>query len=159
MSLKSFLDWCYNSHALGIIRDTKYGIPLMQSVHLCGLAALLGCVLMLNLRLMGIGMLRIPQRTVADQLLPWIWKSLIVTICAGIVIFIVDPVRYAANTPFRIKMSLLATAILFHFFVYRRIARSPVQTRTSPGHVAAAVSSLLLWFGIGWSGRLIAFFM
>lgn len=159
MTLKSFLNWCYNSHTLGIIRDTKYGIPLIQSVHLCGLAALLGCLLILNLRMLGMAMTRIPQRTVADQLLPWIWKSLVVTVCAGIIIFIVDPVRYAANTPFLVKMSLLGIAILYHFFFYRRIAKTPTNMRTSPGHVAAAVSSLLLWFGVGWSGRFIAFFM
>ena len=39
--LDSFLQWCYHSRLLGVIRDSTYGIPVVQSIHLVGITFLL----------------------------------------------------------------------------------------------------------------------
>ena len=37
MSLQKFFQWCYQSPVLGILRDSSYAMPIIQSIHLLGL--------------------------------------------------------------------------------------------------------------------------
>jgi hypothetical protein len=83
---------------------------------------------------------------------------LLLTICAGILVFLPDPTRYAHSGPFRLKMILLCLALLYQFTIFRRVLRTDPESRPRAGNAALASVSLLLWFGVGWSGRAIAFF-
>jgi hypothetical protein len=158
---QQFILWCYKSSILEWFRNGKYSIPVLQSFHILGLTVVLGVVCILSIRLLGIGMLRISLATLWRNLSRWFLGSLILTVSAGIVIAIIDPTRYLANTPFRIKMCLLLAAILYQFLVVRTVARRPsaeADIRTTPGRAVLGAIALLLWFGVGWGGRLIAFF-
>ena len=152
-----FVQWCYYSKDYAFIRDTPYGVPLVQSLHLTGITLLLSTILVLNLRLLGVGFKRLPLPFLAEQLWPWNKAGIALTIASGIMVFLPDPTRYAHNGPFRLKMSLLCLALLYQFVVFRRVIRSE-QTRPRVRNMALSALSLLLWFGVGWSGRAIAFF-
>jgi hypothetical protein len=59
-------------------------------------------------------------------------------------------------------MCLLLTAILYQYIVIGTVARrsaSQTDVRTTPGRALLGALALLLWFGVGWGGRMIAFFM
>jgi hypothetical protein len=89
-----------------------------------------------------------------------LWRAavggLLLSIATGILVFIPDPARYAANTAFRSKLVILIVAILFHFTVFRRvIGANPPPLRRRVAWIAAV--SLTLWFCVGWAGRAIAF--
>ena len=159
---QQFILWCYKSAILEWFRNGKYSIPVLQSFHILGLTLVLGVVCILSIRLLGIGMLQLPLATLWRNLSRWFLGALILTVAAGIVIAIIDPTRYLANTPFRIKMCLLLAAILYQYSVVRTVARRPhsqTDARTTPGRAILGAVSLLLWFGVGWGGRMIAFFM
>ena len=157
MSIEKFFQWCYQSPVLGILRDSSYAIPIIQSFHLLGLTILLGTTVMLNLRLLGIGMRQIPLSGVAQQLAPWAFGALLLMITSGILVFIPDPVRYVNSGPFQLKMALLALAILYHFTIFRRVTRKE-QPAGGPLRTMVAFFSLTLWFSVGWAARAIAFF-
>ena len=79
----------------------------------------------------------------------------------GLLLFVVDPLRYYGNVFFRVKLVLLAlagfNALAFHLTTYRTVGRwdeDPLVPATA--RLAGAVS-LLLWSAIIVSGRLIAF--
>jgi hypothetical protein len=55
MSLLSVFQSCSNWAPVVLIRDSKYGMPAVQSFHLMGLTVLLTTVLVLDLRLAGLG--------------------------------------------------------------------------------------------------------
>jgi hypothetical protein len=156
--LHNFIQWCYYSKDYAFIRDSKYGVPLIQSLHLLGITLLLGTTVALNVRLLGIGFKRIPLPLFADQLWPWAKGGVFLTIGAGILVFLPDPTRYADNGPFRLKMVLLCLALLYQFLVFRKVLRKDPESRSVALNVAFASISLMLWFGVGWSGRAIAFF-
>src|SRR5215472_12136354 len=105
--LDAFVNWCYNSPALSFLRDTKLGIPLVQTLHLLGITTVLGTTVVMNMRLLGIGYTELKPYTFQSQVWPWFRRGLILTIAAGFVVFLPDPVRYAANTSFRVKMIVL----------------------------------------------------
>jgi uncharacterized protein DUF6644 len=156
--LQRFVQWCYYSKDYAFIRDSKYGIPILQSLHLTGITLLLGITLILNLRLLGIGFRRLPLPLLSEQLWPWMKTALLLAIVAGIMVFLPDPTRYAHSGPFRLKMILLCLALLYQFTVFRKVVQRDPETRHARRNAALAAISLLLWFGVGWSGRAIAFF-
>lgn len=156
MSLDHLWQLSYDSKAIDVLRNAKYAIPLIQSVHLFGITVLLGCTVMFNLRLLGIGLRELPLAELSRQLWRWAVVALLVTMVSGFFVFLPDPARYAANTAFRLKMVLLCLAVVFQFTVFRKVIRSEPPPR-GPRSVIVACLSLMLWFLVGWSGRAIAF--
>jgi hypothetical protein len=156
MSLQHLWQLSYESKIIDVLRNAKYAIPLIQSLHLVGLTLVLGTTVAFNLRLLGFGMRKITMAVLTKQLWRLAIGGLLLSIFTGILVFIPDPARYAANTAFKTKLVLLALAILFHFTVFRRALRSDEPASRRRNAIVAAVS-LTLWFGVGWAGRAIAF--
>lgn len=139
------------------VRDSKYGMPAVQSFHLMGLTILLTTVLLLDLRLAGLGMRDYGLSWLARQLRPWTLGAFTVVILSGLLMFFATPAKYIGSHPFRLKMVLLCLALLFHFGVLRRFTAADSAARPRAVTVMVACLSLTLWFGVGWAGRAIAF--
>ena len=139
------------------IRDSQYGMPVAQSVHLVGLTMLLATVLIVNLRLAGLALKDSSLDWLAQQLRPWMVGGLTVVVLSGALIFIGTPAKYLASNPFRVKMFALALAMLFQFWALRRFAAPDSRPRSRGMCLAVAALSLTLWFTVGWAGRAIAF--
>jgi hypothetical protein len=139
------------------IRDSQYGMPIAQSVHLVGLTILLATVLVVNLRLAGVALKESSLDWLVQQLKPWMITGLAVVVLSGALIFAGTPAKYLASNPFRVKMAALALAMLFQYFVLRRFAAPGSVQRSRAVCFAVAAFSLTLWFTVGWAGRAIAF--
>ena len=161
MSIQSivhvFNNWCYNSPALSVLRDTKFGIPGVQTVHLVGITIVLGTTVVMNLRLLNLGYSELAVSTFIPQVWRWFRRGLFLTLAAGFVVFLPDPVRYAQSWSFRIKMITLALAIAYQFTIFRKTVHAGAEPRSARTLLISA-GSLILWFGVGWCGRAIAFF-
>jgi hypothetical protein len=147
----------YESKTVDILRNEKYAIPVIQSFHLFGITLLLGGMVILNLRLSGIGLQELSMKSLGQQVWKWAIGGLLLAIVSGALVFLPDPARYAANTAFRTKMLLLCAAALFQFTIYRRTIRSDAAGARSRLNMVVACCSLTLWFLVGWAGRAIAF--
>jgi len=157
MSLQHLWQMSYDSHTIDILRNSKYAIPIIQSFHLFGITALLGSMVILNLRLLGIGLRQLPMALLARQVWRWAFGGLLLAVISGFLVFLPDPARYAANYAFRTKMVALCVAVGFQFLIYRRVIRSGSAETRSFSNTMVACCSLLLWFLVGWAGRAIAF--
>ena len=154
---RSLIDWCSNSAAIVFIRDSSYGMPAVQSVHLMGLTVLLAAILVMNLRLAGVGIMDWSLPAVERQLRPWAWVGMTLVLASGAVMFLGNPEKYLASAPFQIKMASLALAMLCQFALFRRFFRSEPGVRPRAMNIVVAGLSLTLWFAVGWAGRAIAF--
>ena len=132
-------------------------MPAVQSVHLVGITVLLAAILVLHLRLAGVGMMDWSLPSLERQLKPWAMGAVMLVLLSGILIFLGTPAKYLASNPFRFKMTALGLALLFHFGVVRRFVGSESGTRPRRIAVMVAGLSLTLWFTVGWAGRAIAF--
>jgi Family of unknown function (DUF6644) len=139
------------------IRDSQYGMPIVQSVHLVGLTVLLATVLVLNLRLAGVALKDSSLDWLARQLRPWMIRGLALVILSGVLIFVGTPAKYLASNPFRVKMVALGVAMLFQYGVLRGLVASDSAPRSRAVNLIVAALSLTLWFTVGWAGRAIAF--
>jgi hypothetical protein len=118
-------------------------------------------MLMVDLRLMGVTMARVPVSEVITRLRPWGVAGFWVMVVSGALLFFASPVVRYENVFFRAKMAALALALLnvwvFHRTIYRGVAdwdRDPVPPR---GVRVAGGVSLALWAFMITTGRLMAY--
>jgi hypothetical protein len=135
--------------------------PLVESVHVLTLCLFVGMSVMLDLRLLGIALRRVPVAEVTDRLVPWMVAGFTVMIISGVLLFYAIPVRSYHNVFFRIKLVALVLAgvnvWVFHSGIHRKVAEWGLG-RTPPhkARVAGALS-LFLWAVIIVCGRMIAY--
>lgn len=157
MSVLSFFTWCENTGLGEAIRDSNWLFPVIESLHLLGLAVIGGAVLVVNLRLMGIVLTRQPAARLWRDMQPWLLGSLAVMLVSGFLLFTSEATKLYYHEAFWVKMISLLLSILFTFTVQRHVALA------GPGGVrplwrrAAALISLVLWSGVGVGGRWIGF--
>jgi hypothetical protein len=137
------------------IRDSAWLFPVIEAVHLLGLALLGGAVLVLDLRLLGLGLQQKPVSYVARQLEPWLVRAIAVMVATGVPLFLSEAVKCFHSEAFRLKMVALALALAFTFGVRNPLAK----TRPLPAHWnrAVAACSLALWLTVAAAGRWIGF--
>ena len=157
MSLLPFFEWCEASAVGEVIRGSLWLFPVIESFHLLALALIGGAILLVDLRLLGLGLRRQPAAELARDVEPWLRGGLAVMVATGILLFSSEAVKCYYNAAFWTKMSFLFPALLFTFTVRRRVAAAdPARVGPLWGKVAALVS-LALWSGVGAAGRWIGF--
>ena len=155
-SLVTLVRWCSTTAMIVFIRDSRYGMPAVQSVHLAGITVFLATIVMLDVRLAGVGLKHESLLRLERQLMPWAIGALSLAVLSGALIFLGTPAKYAHSHPFQVKMAMLGLAIAFHVGVFRRFVARDDNSR-GRGRVVVAALSLTLWFLVGWAGRAIAF--
>ena len=143
---------------INLIRQSALAYPALSALHILGIALLLGNILLLDLRLLGV--LRQSALSALLKLFSQLAGiGLLLAIGSGVLLFSVQPLQYLSNQAFLLKMLLLALALLNLLIVHLSRAW---QQACSGGPVSnslklTAASSLLLWLTILVAGRWIAF--
>ena len=156
MSLLDFCEWVQYSRLLSAMRSSVWLFPVIASIHLMGLALIGGAVLVVDLRLLGLGLRRQPVAQVARDAERWLLVSLVVLLPTGILQFMCfAATKYYYLTAFWVKMAALSLALIFTFAVRRKVAMTD-ETRVAPiWRKLVAVVSLSLWSSVAIAGRLI----
>ncbi|MGE0152730.1 MAG: DUF6644 family protein [Reyranellaceae bacterium] len=142
------------------VRASPLLYPLANVAHILGVVLLVGPILMLDLRLLGLSR-RIPLRLMVQHLLPWAILGLAVLLVSGFLLFVAEATAYAVNPVFQFKMLLILAGIL-NAVIFESLARRnwrawenysvPLFPRL------LALISLLIWPLVAISGRLVAYF-
>jgi len=155
--LLPYFQWFETTTIGTAIKNSSWAFAVIESVHLLALAVIGGAVLMLDLRLLGLGLRRQPIPEVAREAQPWLVGSLIVMLITGFALFSSEATKCYYSTPFWVKMTSLALAMAFTFKVMRRVSfEGDGRVRPIVLRLVALVS-LTLWFGVGAGGRWIGF--
>jgi len=157
MSPLSFAQWIQSTGFFTDLRGSAYVYPIILTIHLMGIALFGGMILLVDVRLLGLGMRRYSVSDLVNQLRPLKWIGFIVMIICGLLMAGCKAEEYYYNTFFWTKMSLLALvgvhALVFHRGVYSNTAALDAAL-TMPGQAKlAAALSLLLWTGLVIAGR------
>jgi hypothetical protein len=142
------------------MRHSLWLYPIVEIVHIAGIALLVGTVAAFDLRLLGFASF-VSVRALERSLLPWAWIALVAIVPSGVAMFTAHATAFATNPAFRLKLVLLAAAGLNALILHRgalRSADSWDQNRPAPQAAkAAAALSLLIWVSVISCGRLIAY--
>jgi len=155
--LLPYVQWLSETRISQAIGQSSWAFAVIESVHLLALSVIGGSVLVVDLRMLGLGLRNQRVADVARNAFPWMVGSLVVMFATGIGLFLSEPTKCYYSTPFWVKMASLLLAMIFAFTVRRRVAlASEGQVRPIWLKVVAVVS-LVLWFGVGAAGRWIGF--
>src|SRR5215472_17385862 len=142
-SFRPYFEWCGNTWLGTAVRDTVWAFPLIETLHLLALAVLLGTVLIVNLRVFGLGQRYFSAAQIARQLEPWMLASLGVLIASGIPMAFSEPIKCFESYSFPIKMGLIVIGIASQLTIQRKWI---VSGKANPGKAkCAAALSILIW--------------
>ena len=136
------------------LRESTFAYPIVNALHIVGVALLFGAIVPLDLRLAGWRREAAAVDGLATLLLPVALFGFLLAACAGLLLFATDARAYAASPLFQAKMVLIATALANALALRRVDWRRAASRRVS----AAAGASLLLWLAVIVLGRLVGYF-
>jgi hypothetical protein len=157
MSLLEFCQWLQYSAPLVAMRASPWLFPVIATIHLMGLAVIGGAVLLVDLRLLGLGLRRQPVRELAQEAERWLFRGVAVMVATGILLFMCFATKYYYLTFFWVKMAALALVIVFTVSVRRRVAMADETGIDPVWSKAVALVSLSLWTTVALGGRYIGF--
>lgn len=154
--LEPFFRWCEATAIGQAVAQSVWAFPILEAVHLIGLCMLSGALLVVDLRLLGVGLTSQPVARLARYARPWLIGSLVVMVTTGVPLFLSEAIKAYYNTSFWVKMSTLPVALAFTFGVRERVAGIEGMEPGPRCKVIGAVS-LALWFTVAAAGRWIGF--
>ncbi len=157
MSIPTFFTWCEATWIGEAIRDSTWLFPVIESLHLLGLAVIGGSVLVVNLSLLGLGLGARSAAQVWRDTRPWFLGSLAVMLGSGFLLFMSEAIKLYQHDAFWVKMSALLFSLVFTGAVQRRTALSDPDRVSRLRSGAVGILSLLSWFLVGAGGRWIGF--
>lgn len=160
MSLQELIDAVQTSAVAEWMRTTNPAMQIAESVHVAAAIMVLGTVLIVDLRLLGLADMGRPFTRIGRGTLPVTWTAFAVAVVTGSLMFTTSAATYVGNTAFQLKaLALLAAGInmaLFQLVTARSVAEW--DSRTPPRAArAAGLASLLLWVAVVLLGRWIGF--
>lgn len=151
--------WLEHSWLGTAVNESKWAFAALEAGHLLSLAMLGGAVLLVDLRILGWGLKDEPIRKLARAAQPWLITGLVGMIVTGVPLLAsLAESKYYGNEAFRLKMYFLAAALLFTFTIRQRFALRERPSMNALQAKMIAVTSVLLWSGVGIMGRGIGFY-
>ncbi len=130
------------------LRVSRWTYPVVNGLHILGLALLYGAVVPLDLRLLGLWK-TVGIADLSRVLVPVGAAGLAVTLATGLLLFATQAAHYASMTLFWAKMALVALALANAGAAILMPARLPRS--------ALAALSILCWTGAIFAGRFLGF--
>ena|ERR1700733_3499988 len=160
LTLTGFSKWLAATSLSHTIQTVTWIIPTLQTIHILCVAIVFSSAVLVDLRIFRLFERNEPLREVARRFLPPIWPVLLILLVTGSLLIIGEPRRSLVNTTFYLKMALLLVAILLTATLQRMVLASPGvfedRSRQMAGR-ALATASILVWCGILFAGRWIAY--
>ena len=159
MTLQTIVNAIEGSELNEFVLASSWLWPTLEILHFIGLSLLLGSLLVVDLRL--IGLFRSIAIAATHKLLPLAIVGFGINLITGVLFVVGDPVRYAANIGFRAKMILVLIAGANALWFYLKV--SPVMHTWAPDIRPPAIAriiailSLATWSAVLLLGRLIPY--
>ena len=157
MSLLPFFQWCYQTAIGEAIRESLWLFPMIEAFHLVGLGLTAGAVLIVDLRLLGLGLIRQPVAQLSAAVQPWLLGSVTLMFASGIPLFLSESMKCYYSFAFWVKMTSLFLVLVFTFTVRRGVTRTSLTSDRPLAARSTALISMGLWFAVAWGGRWIGF--
>jgi len=146
----AFADW---------VRVSEWGYPIILTLHSLGLAMVVGMLLVMDLRILGVpkSLPLLPLR----QLMTLVWIGFTVNLLTGLALFSADAVKFFHSPTFRFKIASVVIGVVFAVFLRSSVfagddfdrgdAVIPVRAKV------VAVLSIAVWLAAIGLGRYVAY--
>ena len=116
--MDSIATWLETSRLAVFVNTTNWAWPTAESLHFIGLVMLMGTVLIVNLRMLGVA--KNISFAAVHRLLPWGVLGFVINVLTGIVFFVTVPDQYTQNIAleYKIALTMIAGANVLYFTVF-----------------------------------------
>jgi hypothetical protein len=153
--------WLEASAVATAIRNSLYLFALIESFHVVGVSVVVGTVLIVDLRLLGLASIRRPFSVIASDVFRLTWLAFALAALTGVLMFATNATSYYVNTFFRIKMAMLVLAganmAAFELTARRSVAAWDRERAAPASGRRVAVASLAIWIVVVFLGRWVGF--
>jgi len=159
-SLTQLMEWLQATSWAVFIHQTKWAFTTIEVIHLIAIAAVIGSIAVVDLRLLGLASARRPFTELAREILPYTWAAFAIAAITGSLLFISQATQYFVTPTFWGKMAIMAVAginmVIFEFITVRGVKEwdvkpnLPLSARLAGG-ISLACWALVFVFG-RWTG-------
>lgn len=145
-------DW-----ALYLLRNIPGFPPIMQTIHIVSIAAVVASILFIHLRVLGLAYPSQQPQSMLNRLMPWTWWALPVLFISGLPLILARPMRYFTNPVFGVKVAAIVIVIAITLVFVRLMRAAGSNGPFSYKLKVLSIVSLGLWIFIMLAGRWIAY--
>src|SRR6266853_2844170 len=139
--------WLQEKSFIAAMNGTAWSAAATEIVHYFSMFILVGSMVIVDLRVLGLVGRRQDATQLADWLFPWMWASLALNVLSGFFMFAGSATAYYGNDIFYDKMTVLLLAIVANIIVQKKV-RTWNQLPAMPAWAKLiAVVSICLWIG------------
>jgi hypothetical protein len=139
------------------MRTSLFLYPLANVIHVLAALVFFSAVAAMDIKLLRASSIG-EARVFIARIRPWAALALVVQIASGMLLFAPEATHVWMNPVFRVKLILVAIALLNVVAVEALIRRGDGRTAPAGAARGSAVVSLGLWLSVAATGRLIAYF-
>jgi uncharacterized membrane protein len=139
--------WLQDNSFIAAINGTSWIAAALEIVHYFSMFILVGSMVIVDLRVLGLVGRRQDATELAGRLFPWIWISFALNFLSGFLMFAGSATSYYRNDVFYDKVVVVVLAIVTNIIVQQRVSRwNRLPAMPASAKLLAAVS-ILLWIG------------
>jgi hypothetical protein len=143
------------------LRESQYVWSLFEVAHVVCMCLFAGLIIMMDLRLLGIGNMQTPFSQLQRRLFPWQMLGMACSAATGFVLVFGDPMRFYANIFFWMKMLMMVIAAInamaFHYITYFSVDAWDDARVPQFGAKLSGALGVALWGFVIIAGRLIPY--
>ena len=159
--LRSLVEWAQLLPSSIALRESLNAYPIMLTSHVISMCLMAGLVMMMDLRLAGLGNKSSSISDVQARLFPWQMVGFAVSAVSGGLLVWADPMRFYTNFYFWTKNLFMLLAGIniwyFHTKTYQTVEQWNTDPTPPPAARVAGVLSIAFWAAVIVLGRMIAY--
>ncbi len=143
------------------VASSSWAFPTLESLHVMAIVTVLGTIVVMDLRLLGVASIDRAVTAISKDTLRWTWAAFLFAMATGGLLFMAKATEYAVNPNFQLKMVLIALAGVnmgvFHLFTWRTVETWDSAPVLPLAAKIAGGLSLFLWVITVFFARAIGF--
>lgn len=160
-ALRSLFEYVGEFESSIEFRGSLYVMPWTTVSHVLSMCLVAGTLVMMDLRLLGVGNMHTSFSQLQRRLFPWQMGGMAIAAVSGLLLVYGNPMSYFANVIFWTKMATMVVALLnalaFHYITYNSVADWDAGVTPPLGAKLAGALGILLWANVIVAGRLIPY--
>jgi hypothetical protein len=143
------------------VASSAWAFPTLESVHVIAITTVIGTVLVMDLRLLGLASRGSKVTEISRDTLRWTWLAFAIALVTGSLLFMSKAADYTINPFFDGKMLMIllagANMAVFHLVTWKSVGRWDAASALPMGARLAGGISLGLWVGVVFLARAVGF--
>jgi hypothetical protein len=146
MLLKLFV-WLQHNWLIVAVNSSVVTASTLEIVHYFSFFLLVGSIVIIDLRILGLAGGRVPAARLARQVFPWMWTGLGFAVVSGFLMFGIDATEYLHNSVFHRKLYMLLFSVIFAMIIQGNVPKWDRLTSIPLTAKMVAVLSLVCSIG------------